>query len=215
MTQHAPTPIAGQAHPEVRDRRVLDDQIGHSIEAATPDADRLIARAQAGNERAATALYHHYFPHVYGYFLATFKNHTDAEDACQHVFLKVFEGLPRYQQGRDPFRSWLFTLVRNHAIDRLRLSRRTTATDPHELSHSRQRGETGDPPAATTGETGRIRTMLEGLPLPQRQALLLTYVHDLGASEAALLLGRSPGAIRQLRHRGLLALARTADRSTD
>jgi RNA polymerase sigma-70 factor (ECF subfamily) len=215
MNERARTPMAGQAHPELPDRHVLDDPTGYSIEAATPDADPLVARAKAGNEQAATALYHHYFPHVYGYFLATFKNHADAEDACQHVFLKVFEGLPRYQQGRYPFRSWLFTLVRNHAIDRLRLNRRTTATDPHELGQSRQRRETAHPSAATTGDSGRIRTMLASLPLPQRQALLLTYVHDLGAGEAARLLGRSPDAVRQLRHRGLLALARAADGSHD
>jgi DNA-directed RNA polymerase specialized sigma24 family protein len=65
------------------------------------------------------------------------------------------------------------------------------------------------------GDASHLETLLDGLPLPQRQALLLTYAHDLGAGQAGALLGRSPEAIRQLRHRGLSALARAGERPPD
>jgi DNA-directed RNA polymerase specialized sigma24 family protein len=36
----------------------------------------------------------------------------------------MFEALPRYELAGEPFTAWLFTLVRDHAIDRLRSATR-------------------------------------------------------------------------------------------
>ncbi|MEA2493587.1 MAG: hypothetical protein QOJ29_1498 [Thermoleophilaceae bacterium] len=180
------------------------------IEATTTDADRLVAQAQAGHHGALASLYRHYFPHVYAYLLQALKNHFDAEDATQHVFLKVFEGLPRYQLGGEPFKAWLFTLVRNHAIDRLRRASRVYPTDPHALTESRVLAETRVPARDTSSDEMDARILLERLPPLQRMTLRLLYVEDLQATQAAALLGRRPAAIRQLRRRALANLASSA-----
>jgi RNA polymerase sigma-70 factor (ECF subfamily) len=178
-----------------------------AIEAASPSRNDLVARAQAGDERSRWELYQAHFPHVYAYLLEALKHHDDAEDACQHVFLRMFQALPSYDLEGEPFRAWLFTLVRNHAIDRLRaVSRaRTTPVDPHELSSMAQaQGEVGRQP-----QTERVAAAVEALPELQRQAIALIYDHDLHATEAAIILRRKADAVRQLHRRALANLAAT------
>jgi DNA-directed RNA polymerase specialized sigma24 family protein len=48
---------------------------------------------------------------------------------------------------------------------------------------------------------------LETLPHLQRQTIALLYTHDLPATDAAVILGRTPSAIRQLHRRALTSLA--------
>lgn len=54
------------------------------------------------------------------------ENREDAEDLVQDAFLRVLEGLPRYDPGR-PFAPWFFTILRNLARNRVgRNGRRRT-----------------------------------------------------------------------------------------
>jgi RNA polymerase sigma-70 factor (ECF subfamily) len=179
------------------------------IEASAPVRTDLVKRAQAGDRQARDSLYHEHFPHVYGYLLEALKRHEDAEDACQHVFLKVFQTLPQYNLDGEPFSAWLFTLVRNHAIDRLRTATRTktTATDPHELADRLASRENQAAARHSATRNIDLDAAIETLPRLQRQTLSLIYTHDFRATEAAAVLGRSPEAIRQQHRRALATLA--------
>jgi DNA-directed RNA polymerase specialized sigma24 family protein len=55
-------------------------------------------------------------------------------------------------------------------------------------------------------EDGELLTLIERMPLAQRQVMLLRYMMDLSCPEIAAILGRSPDAIRQLQHRALTFL---------
>lgn len=178
------------------------------IERATPTQNHIVRRAQAGDPVAQRQLYDDHFPHVYAYLLEALKHHHDAEDACQHVFLKVFATLATYRPAGEPFRNWLFTLVRNHAIDRLRAAIRTKAiaTDPHELNSIR---ESAGARHELRDDKPKLEAAVRALPRLQRQVLSLMYVHDLPATQAAAILGRTPSAIRQVHHRALTTLAGT------
>src|SRR5690349_1679891 len=110
------------------------------------DTARLVTRAQAGDSDAFAALYKRYFDRVYGYLRLVLRNHHEAEDATQGVFLKVLEGLGRYERRRQPFRAWLFVVVRNHAVSLLR-KEDELALEPEEIAQRRERaaaGETAD-----------------------------------------------------------------------
>lgn len=174
-----------------------------------PTRDDVVRRAQAGDPASERRLYDDHFPHVYAYLLEALKHHHEAEDGAQHVFLKVFAALPTYRLQGEPFRNWLFTFVRNHAIDRLRSASRarTTATDPHDLSRSLAHLEI---PCRIDDEDPRDATLdaaLERLPPFQRQTIELLYTHDLPATQAAIILGRTPNAVRLLHRRALNSLA--------
>src|SRR5262249_56004229 len=56
--------------------------------------------------------------------------------------------------------------------------------------------------------TANILSVLRSLPNDQREVLALRFVADLAIDDVATVIGRSPGAVKQLQRRGLLALRR-------
>ena len=46
-------------------------------------------------------------------------NREDAEDACQETFINVFQNLDKFDFDRS-FKDWLFTILYNRCIDRVR-----------------------------------------------------------------------------------------------
>ncbi len=60
---------------------------------------------------------------VYNYVLRTVGDRGLAEDLTQDIFLRVFQGLPRFS-GRCLFTTWLFQIAKNRMLDELRARER-------------------------------------------------------------------------------------------
>jgi RNA polymerase sigma-70 factor (ECF subfamily) len=141
----------------------------------------------------------------------------EAEDATQQVFLSVLQALPAYERRAQPFRAWLFTIVRHAALERIRRQGRLDLLEPAELD--RRRDVPHEEQGFATLEWISDRELLmfvERLPLAQRQVLMLRYVLDLSNSEIAAVLDRTTNEVRVLQHRAmrflqdrLVALGRT------
>ena len=149
-------------------------------------------------------IYRLHFDTVYRYMYVTLGSSAEAEDATQHVFLKVYEALPSYRVGATPFRAWLLRIARNHAIDRLRRRGTASVGEPREEELCEP-----DTPESSDYE---LESLVAELPLLQRQVLLLRYGLGLSAGEVSEALGRSPGALRQAQHRALRTLQRMLSR---
>jgi RNA polymerase sigma-70 factor (ECF subfamily) len=189
-----------------RDRLTFVERLEPSTQALEDaDSTRLVVRVQAGDREAFGLLYMRYFDRVYSYLRLALSDANEAEDATQHVFVRVLESLPRYQPEK-PFRAWLFTIARNGAIDELRRRGRLHTEEPEEVERRRER-------AAGPAETELwalkwvsdrdLLHLVDRLPLAQRQVLFFRYALDLPASEVGDILGRSPEDVRQLHSRGL------------
>ena len=65
-----------------------------------------------------------------GYCLSMLSNHTDAEEAAQDIFVKVYHSLPKFK-GDSSFSTWLYRITTNHCLDvlRKRTRRKTTSLD--------------------------------------------------------------------------------------
>jgi RNA polymerase sigma-70 factor (ECF subfamily) len=170
---------------------------------------RLVARIQGGEDDLFPELYMRYFDRVYGYLRVAFRDHHEAEDATQNVFMKLHDAIGRYDRRRGPFRPWLFTIVRNQAIDELRRLKRIVPTDSAELDSQREghRQDT-DTDVDDLGALGWISdrdllVFIERLPLQQRQVLMLRYMLELTPSEIGQLLGLTPEHVRKLQSRAL------------
>jgi RNA polymerase sigma-70 factor (ECF subfamily) len=173
-------------------------------EAEDLDTARLVARIQAGDRDAYALLYLRYFDRVYGYLRVMLRDAHDAEDAAQDVFAKVFEALPGYQRRSQPFRAWLFVVVRNLAISYLRRGQKTAAVAPDELDRQLETAGGESDVSAIDWITDRELLMfVERLPLAQRQVLLLRFMLGMDSSEIAAILGRSSADVRVLQGRAL------------
>ena len=60
---------------------------------------------------------------MFNYVLRLVGDRTLAEDLTQEVFLRVFQGLPRFS-SRSKFTTWLFQVTKNRVLDELRASER-------------------------------------------------------------------------------------------
>ncbi|MDX6662461.1 MAG: polymerase sigma-70 factor, subfamily [Solirubrobacterales bacterium] len=174
------------------------------------DTARLVTRFQAGDRDAFATIYSRHFDRVYGYLKVAVKSSHEAEDLAQQVFMNLFEALPRYERRKQPFRAWLFVLVRNQAISSLRKHNNIDVEDPAQLDRRREgaglNGGEDTLPVLDWITDRDLMIFVERLPLPQRQVLLLRYMLDLSNNQIAEILDRTPMDVGKLHHRAFTFL---------
>jgi RNA polymerase sigma-70 factor (ECF subfamily) len=192
--------------------------------AAQAEEDRRVAeivkRIQNGGDgEAFSELYRLYFDRVYGYMRLVLRDQHEAEDAAQQVFINVLNGIGDYVPRR-PFRAWLFTIVRNLALNRVRDLGRVDVLDPEAVDREAQPAEREQPelPSLDWISDRDLLMLINRLPTSQRQVLTMRYLLDLNAGEIAEVMERTPEDVRMLQHRAhrflrerLRALGRAPD----
>ncbi len=83
----------------------------------------VLRKAQRGDERAFTLIVRAYEGPVFNYVLRLVGDRAQAEDLTQEVFLRVFQGLPKFSL-RSKFTTWLFQVTKNRVLDELRANER-------------------------------------------------------------------------------------------
>jgi RNA polymerase sigma-70 factor, ECF subfamily len=177
-----------------RRRSVLNDD--HD----DPRLHRAITAAQRGEREAIRELYARYADNVYGYVRSIVADPYEAEDVTQHVFLKLMTVISKYERGTGPFAAWMLRVARNVAIDHLR-KRQSVPVE-----------EVFGPDVAARQTASRqqepLWQALAGLPMEQREVVVLRHIGGLSPVEIAEHLGKTTGSIHGLHHRGRAALKR-------
>lgn len=114
-----------------------------------------------------------------------------AEDAVQDAFLRIWRRASTFDPARGGAKAWMGRIVRNASFDRLPSQR-----DPRRIEQVETVVLPLEPVSAT------LRQCLDSLPLNQRDAIILMYVHGLTHSELADHLGAPIGTIRSWIRRG-------------
>lgn len=169
------------------------------------DLASAIERAQAGDARGFETLFRAFGPSIVGYFRA--RNVSDPDGLANDVFLRAFRTVHTFHGDGARFRSWLFTIARNTAIDDSRRRRRRVAEAP--LEHAADPAS-GDVEADALARLARARvdTLLAGLSPDQREVITLRIVADLTVEETAAVVGKGYEAVKGLQRRGLASLRR-------
>jgi len=174
------------------------------------ELSRLIEDAKRGREWAWVAIYRILAPPVLGYLRAL--GSQEPEDLLGEVFLHVVRGLPAFDGSFADFRSWVFIVGHHRVIDeRRRRTRRPilgAAIDTLDVPSDEDLAED----VLESMSTLRIRRIIDGLPMPQREVLLLRILSGLKINEIANLLGKSVGATKALQRRGLASIKRQIER---
>jgi RNA polymerase sigma-70 factor, ECF subfamily len=177
---------------------------------AATDA-QLVDLVRAGDDRAFAAIHARYAPRLTGFARGLLGGaHHDAEEVVQDAFVRALHAL-RAGDREMALKAWLFTIVRNRALDELRRPVRTVDLEPH-AAVLRDGG--GDPYecAATAEELRALLAGLRRLPERQRTALVLHELGDRSHRAIARELHVSEGGSKALvsRARASLAPTRTA-----
>ena len=150
---------------------------------ALPQPDPAVLRkAQKGDERAFAIILRTYETPVYNYVLRLTSDKIFAEDLTQEVFLRVFQGLPRFSL-RCKFTTWLFQVTKNRVLDELRAKERRPVA-PVNLDDVPPL-EVVDQPVERVETIDALWRAIEALPVDLKMALLLRDVVGLSYNEIA------------------------------
>lgn len=178
----------------------------------TPDEALLVLYAN-GDSTAARALMLRLTPRVLAYASRLLSDHAEAEDVAQEAMLRLWKIAPDWRQGEAKVTTWLYQVVGNLCVDRLR-KRRTVALDA-----VKEPDDGRAPVVEGMIENERavaLQAALETLPDRQRQAVVLRHLEGATNPEIADILEISVEAVESLTARGKRALtAALADRRKD
>lgn len=158
------------------------------------DDRALVAAFQGGRREAFDVIVERHRRAVYQVCYRFVRNHEDAADLSQDVFVRAFKGLRTFK-GDAALGTWLYRVAVNVCLNRLALKRpRTEALEPE--AHIDPRIETAHEVVARGERAVVVRQAIAKLPPKQRATLVLRVYQDLSHEEIATALGSSVGAVK-------------------
>ena len=169
------------------------------------DANLLNAIARQ-DEQALASLYDRYRRILFGLLMRILRSREEAEDVLQEVFLQVWRQAPDFDARRGRPFTWLVTLARSRAIDRLRQlgSRQRLASSATEFA-----GEGISDAAENTFRSEQrelVAAAMTELSEDQRRTLTLAYFEGLTQAEIAERLRSPLGTVKTRMRSGMIKL---------
>ena len=145
---------------------------------------QLILRSKQGDASAFSALIKDYRKQLFTYLLKLCNNRTTAEDLFQDTLIRVWSGLPNYNE-QNKFSSWLFSIAHNTAMDSYRRKKvRSRVIHTDELPESA--GKTDPQQEVEQKETKELLLdAVNTLSDKQKQVFLLRQHGELSFKEIA------------------------------
>jgi RNA polymerase sigma-70 factor (ECF subfamily) len=170
------------------------------------DHDATLLACGKGDSAAFRALYDREAGKMLGIAMRLLKRQSLAEDAVHDAFVNVWNKAATFDPAQGNARGWMYTILRNRALNMLRTEGRLDHQDAFETLLGAAPDE--DPEAIVAGlsEASALRRCLEGLAPNRRSVLVLAYVHGLTHGEIAGRLGVPLGTMKSWVRRSLLAL---------
>ena len=165
---------------------------------------QILDECRAGNEDSFAALWRNMNPRILRYL--TILNPASAEDLASETWLEVARSLSRFEGDEAGFRNWLFAIARHRHLDLCRRQARRPALERMAVPDQAGRDDVAGAVIDCESTEAAI-ALIASLPPDQAEALALRVIGDLNVAEVAAIMGRQPGAVRVLTHRGLRRLA--------
>lgn len=169
-----------------------------------------LGETAVGNEIAFKKLYDATSPQLYSLLLRMLRNPDSAQDVLQDAYVKIWHKADSYAPDRGAPLTWLLTIARYSALDRVRKQRpEVTLPDDPDLEASVLEDETRQDPSDETEQLealGAVQTCLQTLQSQQRDSVLLAYYEGLTHEELSLQLDTPLGTVKSWVRRGLSRL---------
>ncbi|MFZ5915494.1 MAG: RNA polymerase sigma factor [Chloroflexota bacterium] len=167
--------------------------------------------ARGGDTEAFSRLVEAYQKPVYNLAYRMLGNSTEAEDAAQETFIRVYTRIHTYDPARK-FSSWLLSIASHYCIDRLRRRRMTLLSleDVAFTGHLASNEEQPEDAIARDQKETQVQRLLDTLPEDYRAAVVLRYWYDLSYSEIATMLETTESAIKSRLFRARQMMAQSA-----
>lgn len=191
-----------------------------------PEDASIVAELKAGNEDAYTRLIAQYHQSIYSLVYRILDDPTDAPDATQEVFIKVFRGMSNFN-CESSLKTWMYRIAIHEASNRRRwfFRHKVQELSIEPVADEQQEGRAtglgdmlldgGESPferVARGQVRARIEQVLQELPEHYRTAVVLRDIEDLSYEEIAEMTETSLGTVKSRLVRGREALRKRLER---
>jgi len=166
----------------------------------------LLKAIAARDEAALAQLYDRYDRILFGLLMRILNNREEAEDVLQETFLQIWRKAADFDESRGRPFTWLVTLARSRAIDRLRTlasRERVAEAGAREVSEEVSDAATD---ALKSEQRGLVSDALAKLPDEQKRPIMLAYFDGLTQTEIATRLGAPLGTVKTRMRTGMIRL---------
>jgi len=170
----------------------------------------LLERCRQGDTEAFARLVVEQQDYVYTLARRVLRDPEEAADLTQEVFLRVWQGLPSFR-GESRFATWLYRIVANCCLNRLRglkRERTTVSLDEQALGNLPAHGTDPHAEAWQRERQALLWNAVEQLPAGYRLVVALFYQQGLSCAEIAEAMGVPVGTVKTHLHRARLNLAK-------
>lgn len=172
-----------------------------------PTDEQLLRRV--AERRDADALGELYLRHRTGLLASSHRLVGDwqaAEEVVQDALLTVWGRAAQFE-GRSTARTWLYGVVRHHALNRRRQQSRLPLADDTALAEVASDEDGPEALSLASAARTEMASAIERLPEHHREIITLAFVADLSQPEIADLLGIPIGTVKSRLHRARRDLA--------
>ena len=151
--------------------------------------DKIVSGCKAGNRKAQEQLYKSYYRVMMNLCLRYTKNETEALEALNTGFYKVYKNIHRYDAAKAVLYTWIRTVIINSCLDLTKV--RQDQSETRELDHA---VDVHVPPSVIAKMSASEILQLVRLLPPATQAVFNLYVMEgYNHGEIAALTGTSEG----------------------
>ena len=154
------------------------------MQSVAPEIAGLIARLMLRDRAAFRDLYALTSAKLFGVCLRILKDRSEAEEALQEVYVKIWQRADRYVANAYSPISWLVAIARNHCLDILR-ARKPASEDIDVALDVAAGGPDPEQAAVDSGERSRIDTCLGELDADKADAVRGAYLDGYSYEELA------------------------------
>ena len=161
----------------------------------------MLQRCQAGSEDAFRELVEKYQKRTYWIAYTMLHNYDSAREVSQDAFVRVFRNIARFDVQKN-FYTWLYQIVVNLSIDRLRRASHAKMIDIDGVGGLPDVGRRSPLAAGEHKELrGRVHVILDHLPERYKTVLNLRDIQGFSCKEIAAIVECSNATVRWRLHR--------------
>lgn len=179
-------------------RRTEMNAITSQISDITQTGD-LVRAAQAGDRQAFGELFERFQPTVMAIAMRRLRNHGDAQELCQDVFVQAMQKLDQLRTP-EAFIGWLRQITVRMAINRAVRRAPSVAVEPEVLEATLTGSETPDDFAIAVERKDQLHAGLQRLGDMDRDTLVAFYVHGQSLIEMSDAFAAPLGTIKRRLH---------------
>lgn len=132
---------------------------------------QILAEAGTGSEKAFAELYRRTSSKLFGVCLRMLRDRSDAEEVLQEVYTTVWRRAASFDAARASAITWLVTLARNKAIDRLRQHREQLQDLPDSFDMVDEKQPSPAQAAQSSQERRQLEQCMDALEPQQKSAV--------------------------------------------